>query len=270
MKQIIPFKKELSFKTKCSEITSISLEHEIEKKEKDIISGKFHITGDYKMTEGSINREKFDFELPFDITLDSRYDTENMVIDIDDFNYEVINNEILKVSIDLYIEGDEYQNMSREIEKEEVKPLENLVQDDNLEELTIDNKQEEKENNEKQESVEITKDINYQEINKEQLILEPEKREVDIDISNISQNVNINDNMNNNENKELIPNINLFDNLDNMETYLPYRVYIVKEEDTLEKIITKYNVTYDDLACYNAIEDIKVGDKIVIPTSKNE
>ena len=65
MKQIIPFKKELLFKTKVSEITSISLEHTLSLKEDDLISGEFIINGDYKMTEGSINREKFSFTLPF-------------------------------------------------------------------------------------------------------------------------------------------------------------------------------------------------------------
>ena len=92
MKQIIPFKKELLFKTKVSEITSISLEHTLNIKQEDLISGEFHINGDYKMTEGSINREKFDFKIPFDIALDSRYDMNSIVIDIDNFYYEIINN----------------------------------------------------------------------------------------------------------------------------------------------------------------------------------
>ena len=69
MKQIVPFKKELSFKTKVSEITSISLEREINVEEEGIITGVFHITGNYKMNEGSINRDEFSFDLPFDITL---------------------------------------------------------------------------------------------------------------------------------------------------------------------------------------------------------
>ena len=64
MKQIIPFKKELLFKTKVSEITSISLEHNLSLTEDDLVSGEFVITGDYKMTDASINREKFEFTLP--------------------------------------------------------------------------------------------------------------------------------------------------------------------------------------------------------------
>ena len=73
MRQIIPFKKELLFKTKVSEITSISLEHTLYLKESNLISGEFHISGDYKMTSASINREKFYFTLPFEINLDDNY-----------------------------------------------------------------------------------------------------------------------------------------------------------------------------------------------------
>ena len=39
MKQIVPFKKELSFKTKVSDITSISLERKIEILDGGIVTG---------------------------------------------------------------------------------------------------------------------------------------------------------------------------------------------------------------------------------------
>ena len=106
MKQIVPFKKELPFKTKVSEITSISLEREINVEEEGIITGVFHITGNYKMNEGSINRDEFSFDLPFDITLDPRYDISTVKADIDDFYYDVINNDTLSVNIDLFIEAE--------------------------------------------------------------------------------------------------------------------------------------------------------------------
>ena len=120
MIKIIPFVKELNFKTKVSEITSISLEHNITLKESDLISGVFHINGDYKMTEGSINREKFTFNIPFDIALDSKYNADESTIDIDNFYYEIISNDILKVHIDLYIEGELLKEQPHEeLEKNE-------------------------------------------------------------------------------------------------------------------------------------------------------
>lgn len=60
----------------------------------------------------------------------------------------------------------------------------------------------------------------------------------------------------------------LFSNLDNTETYTTYYVYIVKEEDTIDKIITRYSITKEDLEYYNDIADIKVGDKIIIPKTR--
>ena len=121
MKQIIPFQKELLFKTKINDITSISLEHNITYKDDNILSGVFLITGDYKMTEGSISREKFDFEIPFDISLNENYNIDTLKLDIDNFYYEVINNEILKVNIDVYIIGeklDKEESVEEDIIKE--------------------------------------------------------------------------------------------------------------------------------------------------------
>jgi polyribonucleotide nucleotidyltransferase len=56
----------------------------------------------------------------------------------------------------------------------------------------------------------------------------------------------------------------LFSNLDDTETYTTYYVYIVKEEDTIDKIMTKYGVTKEDLEAYNDISTIKPGDKVTV------
>lgn len=58
---------------------------------------------------------------------------------------------------------------------------------------------------------------------------------------------------------------NLFDNINIDETYNTYKICIVRENDTLESIIEKYNVTKDTLELYNDISEIKLGDKIIIP-----
>ena len=57
----------------------------------------------------------------------------------------------------------------------------------------------------------------------------------------------------------------LFSNLDNSETYVTYYVYIVKEEDNIDKILNKYGITKEELEDYNDISDVKVGDKLIIP-----
>ncbi len=43
--------------------------------------------------------------MPFDITLDSKYKIDNARVDIDDFYYEVINDQVLNVNIDILVDG---------------------------------------------------------------------------------------------------------------------------------------------------------------------
>ena len=61
----------------------------------------------------------------------------------------------------------------------------------------------------------------------------------------------------------------LFSNLDNTDNYVNYRVYIVRENDSVDSITKKYNVTKTILEDYNDLTDIKIGDKIIIPYVKN-
>ena len=44
-----------------------------------------------------------------------------------------------------------------------------------------------------------------------------------------------------------------------------YIVYIVRENDTIETILEKYNVSIEKLKEYNDLTEIKKGDKIIIP-----
>lgn len=115
MKKIVPFKKDIFFKTEVYEITSISLEHDL-MKENNIIKGNFNINGDYKMTETSI-AEPFSFDLPVTIEMDSKYNLENISLDIDDFYYE-LNNNALNVNIDVLIDNIIENEVERCIEEE--------------------------------------------------------------------------------------------------------------------------------------------------------
>ena len=51
--------------------------------------------------------------------------------------------------------------------------------------------------------------------------------------------------------------------------FISTTVNIVKEEDTLDTILTKYNITKEELENYNDISSLKPYDKLVIP-SHNE
>lgn len=240
MKKIVPFNNVLSFKTKVSEITSISLEHEIQKSG-DAISGKFIIEGDYKNLIGDIETEKFSFELPFDIALGVRYERDNMVVDIDDFRYELIDSNRLKVNIDLYIDGDIIPEEEEVIEKEEVidEKREMLKENDEIEgDSRID-----MDNDFLEDTIDFSKNI-IEEVNKEPMETEA------------STIVNENN------------NINIFGNISDNETYATYKVYTVMDTDTIDGIISKYNISKELLGEYNNIEDIKSGDKLIIPSDE--
>lgn len=251
MKQIIPFKKDLPFKTKVSDITSISLERKIEILDGGIVTGTFYITGDYKMNEGSINREKFSFDLPFDITLDPRYDVNSVKADIEDFYYDVINEDTLKVNIDLYIEA-EYlpdTSLNNNILTEEDKS-DNEMNDVQKEDEPVEEDRnimmESKSDSKNDENIEIEKDkeVTSEKINNDDATM----NNSDIERNDVDDFAN-----------------DLFSNLDNTETYTTYYVYIVKEEDTIDKIISLYGVTKEDIENYNDITSIKPGDKVIIP-----
>ena len=54
--------------------------------------------------------------------------------------------------------------------------------------------------------------------------------------------------------------------MDTKETYATYKIYIVRENDSLETILEKYDTTEDILSMYNDLKELKIGDKIMIPS----
>lgn len=254
MKQIIPFKKELLFKTKVSEVTSISLEHTLSLKNDDLISGEFHITGDYKMTEGSINREKFNFKLPFDIALDSRYNMDSIIIDIDNFYYEIVNNEALKVNIDVYVEGEKQEEPIIEEKVEVLEP--SIMEEEAKEALSIKKEEREEIIDERNNSNEF-EDLFKEEYEPAVSVSKPEPIILNVEKkSKVEENTDM--------------EFNLSNNTSTNETYATYYVYIVKEEDNLDKILEKYNVTKESVSYYNDLDNIKAGTKLIIPSNCNE
>ena len=135
VKKIVPFNNVLTFDTDVSEISAISLEDDI-KLGSDSISGIFNITGEYKITDGLLEKEPFKFELPFDIALGAPYKMDTVTVNIDDFRYELVGHKELKVNIDLAIDGDIYEeNREETFEPEKVEIDESLdLLDEMLEE----------------------------------------------------------------------------------------------------------------------------------------
>ena len=69
------------------------------------------------------------------------------------------------------------------------------------------------------------------------------------------------------EKEEINDKINsLFSNTKEGNIYVSYNVYIIREGDTIETILNKYSITEDELKKYNDLSNLKLGDKIIIPS----
>ncbi len=117
MKQTIPFTKDITFKTKIGEITSISLDNDLMLKGEDLISGNFYISGSYKMLETSTIMEEYSYKIPCEIGISEEYDTFDASIDIDDFYYEIIDDEILRINIVVAIDNLKKKEIEEKIEE---------------------------------------------------------------------------------------------------------------------------------------------------------
>lgn len=124
MKKIVPFKKDIVFDTNIALINSISLEHEVIVQKEGVIKGKFIICGDYKITDASSSLDPFEYELPFNISVDKKYDIDSSSVLIDDFYYEVVNSKILTVSISLLVD--------------DISLCEDLVRNEEVKEISFD------------------------------------------------------------------------------------------------------------------------------------
>ena len=44
-----------------------------------------------------------------------------------------------------------------------------------------------------------------------------------------------------------------------------YQIYIIRDGDTVDSIVAKYDIDVESLKEYNDISDLKIGDKVIIP-----
>lgn len=255
MIKIVPFVKDIKFNTKLSEITSISLEHDL-KLEDLSVAGEFIIKGNYKINDISINKEEFNFKVPVYISLDEKYDSSKVAIDIDNFFYEIINDEVLRVHIDVSLDN-------LEIIKEDVKPIieevnkkkEEIIMPDDLkikdDEKLVENLRSDDKKEVKKEVVEETvkkEEKKEKEVKKEEIVKEEKTKK--------SQ-------------KEEIENAIKSNFLSEEEMFVTYKVHIIRENETVEDIVKKYETTKEELELYNDLSNVVLGTKLLIPC-KNE
>ena len=238
MKENLKIEKELLFKNNIKDITSISLDNDY-KINKQQITGNFIINGEYKIHEISINKEKFNFKIPYSYDINNDIDTSTVKVDITNFTYDYKKDELL-VNIEYKITGDrkdvllfdDEESLDDFLKRNEVEVISDRI--DNIKkEIDEENNNEPKKDNE------------------ENKVLETKKDEIRVNTDTENETVT---------EKDIINNINNV-----QDKFITYKVYKLKETDTLESIVMKYHTTIDELKEYNDLSNIKINDKIIIP-----
>jgi len=231
MKQIVPFTKKISFDTSVDEITSISLDRKIKNVEDSIISGVFDLYLEYKESDISVNTLKYNSSIPFDIDIDDRYSLKDVKVDIDDFYYEIDDDDVV-LHIDVLIDNLEYMKKEEVIEKLPIEIEDEIIP---IDDLNIDIRN----NNQKQESeerIDIKKDITL---------------DSSFDVNEITSNLT-----------------SSF--LAGEEHFSTYKIHIIREEETINTVMEKYKISKDELEKYNTLDNVMLGTKIIIPIKDEE
>lgn len=265
MKKNISIEKTIDFSGMIGEITAISLEHNLKFVSDDEINGDLIVCGRYKSTVASQIEEEFNEKIPVSISLLERIDVSSANVDISNFYYNIVDNASLKCNIDLLVDALEIID---DDERGECSSLEERECDgDPISEKEI-------------EIPKIDKSINNNQ--NEDAVLEDIEKDTERNEDNININVNNNSNVVvsqenidvekiNEEVENVNENDNLFFNFDNSkESYGTFVVYMVRQNETINSILEKYNTSIEEIEKYNDIKDISIGSKLIIPLLNEE
>ncbi len=233
----IPFESSIPFKTNISEITKMSLEHDYNVSGNTVL-GNFYISGEYKTHEVSINKEPFRFTLPFEVEISDRIKEDSLEFNIEDFSYDVEGNNTLKVKIEYSLSGEERE------EDEEV-TFERVNEDELTEELNIIDDFLDKNEDNPEERVEEVEGLKEEKEKQDEVEVKEEVAE---------------ERLTSKEEKTIMDTIK-----DSDDTFVTYHVHIVKESETIESISSVYGVPSSLVKEYNTLDNIEVGDKVLIP-----
>ena len=160
LESIIPFTKDLDFKTPVSEITSISLEREFNVSESSI-EGNLDVSGEYKSHDVSANVNPFHFKIPFTIEIPNNLKKDSITLEINDFAYEMNEDKGISVHIELLLNGEEIEEEKEEVDLTRL--MDETVIDDIKKDKDIPGEEEKSEveetNKEENEKKEETRDI---------------------------------------------------------------------------------------------------------------
>ncbi len=246
MKKNINIDRKIYFSSMIGDICAISLEQDLKFVDDYDIEGNLIVSGRYKATVASQIEEDFSEKIPIEIALVDKVDTSTCKIDIVDFTYKIIDSSNLQCNIVLSIEGDEILDEVRECDGDpadtkeiEIPKLEDVP-------IVIDEIESDKE--------EIVNN------NDSDLNIVDEKEEIEIeDMEEIKDNTSTEDNTVFNITGEY-----------SEETYGTFIVYMIRQNETINSILEKYNTTVEEIEKYNDIKDLSIGTKLIIPILNDE
>ena len=236
MNKIIPFNKDITFNEKIGEIESIALDDTLKFETPYNIKGELIVRGCHKIQD---IESDFSYPLPVEIAVDSKYDTKKASISIDDFYYEIVNDNILRVKIDLILDDLYYKEAEIVPENRKIDFDLDIKKEDDLLDAALDLEKDGKDA--------FTANANFEKQGTDSL-----KASLDLSKGNEKEKDNV---------------LDLFKETDGEKEYSIYRVYVVGNDDTLDSILSKYKVSKDELEKYNDLSSIKPGTKLIIPST---
>ena len=242
MKKKVSFEKKIEFPTMIGEICAISLEHNLKFVDESNVEGDLLLTGKYKLTEASRLEEDFSYKIPTEIALIEKIDLNTSKIEISDFTYEIENDNTMICHIELLIDGLEL-----------------------IEEEIIEERQEE--DRECDGDPMIEKEIELPKIEKEEIKEEKEReegKEEEKEEEKVEEEEEVEEIITGKDNEE--KKNNFFLNLeDDKDTYGTFIVYMVRQNESIHEIATKYQTSIEEIEKYNDLKEISIGSKLIIP-----
>ena len=231
MRKNVSFEKRIDFPTMVGEISAISLEEDLKFINESSIEGNLILSVNYK--------------LPIEISLTEKLDISTSKVEISNFTYKMMDENIMLCNIELLIEGLELLDESRECDSD-VSEIEIPIKEDI--DKVINN-----------EFINDTDTLESDVLLKENNEVKYDKRDdIVVTKKEVAETIDINKD-------DKVENTSIFNINEDSETYGTLLVYIVRENETINSIITKYNTTIEELEKYNDLKDLSIGTKLIIP-----
>ena len=219
MRKNVSFEKRIDFPTMVGEISAISLEEDLKFINESSIEGNLILSGKYKLTEASRLEEDFNYKLPIEISLTEKLDISTSKVEISNFTYKMMDENIMLCNIELLIEGLELLDESRECDSD-VSEIEIPIKEDI--DKVINN-----------EFINDTDTLESDVLLKENNEVKYDKRDdIVVTKKDVAETIDINKD-------DKVENTSIFNINEDSETYGTLLVYIVRENDTLESILNK-------------------------------